>query len=149
MRGGANKGALTFRELDASDVETVTALWREVDLVRPWNDPEGDFHGAIGGATSAVLGAEIDGVLRGTVMVGFDGHRGWLYYVAVAPSTQRSGVGTALTHRAEEWLAARGAHKVQLMVRRGNDEPRLFYGELGYEPSDVTVFQKWLGSNRT
>jgi ribosomal protein S18 acetylase RimI-like enzyme len=138
---------MTFRELNESDVEKVTALWREVDLVRPWNDPERDFHGAIVGATSAVLGAEIDGVLVGTVMVGFDGHRGWLYYVAVAPLARRSGVGTALTHRAEEWLTERGAHKVQLMGRRGNDVPRLFYSELGYEPSDVTVFQKWLRSD--
>jgi ribosomal protein S18 acetylase RimI-like enzyme len=139
--------AMSFRELDASDVQTVTDLWREVDLVRPWNNPEGDYHGAVAGPTSAVLGAEIEGLLVGTVMVGFDGHRGWLYYVAVAPSAQRRGVGTALTHRAEEWLAERGAQKVQLMVRRGNDEPRLFYGELGYEPSDVTVFQKWLHSD--
>jgi ribosomal protein S18 acetylase RimI-like enzyme len=141
--------AMTFRELDESDAERATSLWREVDLVRPWNDPEGDFRGAVEGPTSAILGAELDGDLVGTVMVGFDGHRGWLYYVAVAPSSQRGGVGTALTHRAEEWLDARGAHKVQLMVRRGNDEPRLFYGELGYEPSDVTVFQKWLRADPT
>jgi ribosomal protein S18 acetylase RimI-like enzyme len=140
---------MTVRELEQSDVEQVTALWREVDLVRPWNDPDSDFHGAVAGPTSAVLGAEIDGVLVGTVMVGFDGHRGWLYYVAVAPSAQRGGVGTALTNWAEQWLTERGAHKVQLMVRRGNDEPRLFYGELGYEPSDVTVFQKWLRSDAT
>ncbi len=141
--------ALTFRELAETDVERATALWREVDLVRPWNDPDGDFRGAIAGATSAVLGAEREGTLVGTVMVGFDGHRGWLYYVAVAPSAQRAGVATSLTHWAEEWLSERGAHKVQLMVRRGNDEPRLFYGALGYEPSDVTVFQKWLTPDAT
>jgi ribosomal protein S18 acetylase RimI-like enzyme len=140
---------MTVRELERSDVEQVTTLWREVDLVRPWNDPDSDFHGAVAGATSAVLGAEINGVLVGTVMVGFDGHRGWLYYVAVAPSAQRGGVGTALTHWAEEWLSERGAHKVQLMVRRGNDEPRLFYSELGYEASEVTVFQKWLRADAT
>jgi ribosomal protein S18 acetylase RimI-like enzyme len=140
---------MTFRELEESDVEQATALWREVDLVRPWNDPDGDFRGAIAGPTSAVLGAELEGVLVGTVMVGFDGHRGWLYYVAVATSAQRDGVGTALTHRAEEWLAERGAHKVQLMVRRGNDEPRLFSGALGCESSDVTVFQKWLTPDAT
>jgi ribosomal protein S18 acetylase RimI-like enzyme len=149
MIEGDVQPAMTIRELDASDLEVVTTLWREVDLVRPWNDPAGDFLAAIAGATSAVLGAEIEGVLLGTVMVGFDGHRGWLYYVAVAPSAQRGGLGTALTNRAEEWLAARGALKVQLMVRSGNDEPRLFYDELGYEPSDVTVFQKWLRSDAT
>jgi ribosomal protein S18 acetylase RimI-like enzyme len=136
--------ATTFRELTESDGDVAATLWRDVDLVRAWNDPDGDFRSAIAGATSAVLGAEIDGVLVGTVMVGFDGHRGWLYYVAVAPIAQRRGVGTELTRRAEQWLKERGAHKVQLMVRRGNDAPRLFYTELGYEPSDVTVFQKWI-----
>jgi ribosomal protein S18 acetylase RimI-like enzyme len=141
--------AVTFRELAEFDADAAAALWREVDLVRPWNDPDGDFRSAIAGTTSAVLGAEIDGVLVGTVMVGFDGHRGWLYYVAVAPSAQRGGVGTALTRWAEEWLEERGAHKVQLMVRKGNDAPRLFYSELGYEPSDVTVFQKWIDPDAT
>lgn len=141
--------AMTFRELDEGDAARVTALWREVELVRPWNDPEADFLVALKGPTSAVLGAEIDGELVGTIMVGFDGHRGWLYYVAVAPSAQRSGVGTALTRRGEVWLEERGAAKVQLMVRRGNDEARLFYGQLGYEPGDVTVFQKWLRAEAT
>jgi ribosomal protein S18 acetylase RimI-like enzyme len=149
MSSAEEPAALTCRELGVPDLETVTALWRDVDLVRPWNDPDGDFRGAVEGPTSAVLGAEIDGVLVGTVMVGYDGHRGWLYYVAVAPSAQRRGVGTALTRLAEEWLSECGAHKVQLMVRQGNDEPRLFYSELGYEPSDVTVFQKWIRPDPT
>jgi ribosomal protein S18 acetylase RimI-like enzyme len=135
---------MNIRELGESDREKVTDLWREVDLVRPWNDPDGDFLSAVAGTTSAVLGAEREGVLEGTVMVGFDGHRGWLYYVAVRPLAQRRGIGRALTRRGEEWLEERGAKKVQLMVRRGNDAPRLFYEELGYEASDVTVFQKWL-----
>lgn len=137
---------MNIRELEEADMAHATALWRAVDLVRPWNDPDGDFLSAVAGKTSAILGADIDGVLEGTVMVGFDGHRGWLYYVAVSPSVQRNGVGRTLTERGEEWLAAHGAKKVQLMVRRGNDAPRLFYEELGYEASDVTVYQKWLSS---
>jgi ribosomal protein S18 acetylase RimI-like enzyme len=140
---------MNIRELDESDLTAAVDLWRAVDLVREWNDPAGDFRGALVGATSAILGAEVDGVLVGTAMVGYDGHRGWLYYVAVSPSLQRQGMGSALTQAGEEWLSARGAHKVQLMVRRGNDDPRLFYSELGYAPSDVTVFAKWLAPDAT
>jgi ribosomal protein S18 acetylase RimI-like enzyme len=140
---------MNIRELDETDLAAAVDLWRAVDLVREWNDPVGDFRGALAGATSAVLGAEVEGVLVGTAMVGFDGHRGWLYYVAVSPSLPRQGVGSALTVAGEEWLSSRGAHKVQLMVRRGNDEPRLFYSELGYAPSDVTVFAKWLTAETT
>jgi ribosomal protein S18 acetylase RimI-like enzyme len=138
-----------IRELHEGDLSFAIELWRAVDLVREWNDPVGDFRSALAGATSTILGAEVDGVLVGTAMVGFDGHRGWLYYVAVNPSLQRRGVGSALTRAGEEWLASRGAHKVQLMVRRGNDDPRLFYSELGYAPSDVTVFAKWLTPDAT
>jgi ribosomal protein S18 acetylase RimI-like enzyme len=138
-----------IRELHDVDLSFATELWRAVDLVREWNDPVGDFRGALAGATSTILGAEIECVLVGTVMVGFDGHRGWLYYVAVGPSVQRQGIGSALTRAGEEWLAMRGAHKVQLMVRGSNDDARLFYSELGYEPSDVTVFAKWLSPEET
>jgi ribosomal protein S18 acetylase RimI-like enzyme len=144
-----SKKSVDIRELDDVDLSFAIDLWRTVDLVREWNDPVGDFQGAIAGTTSAVLGAEVNGVLVGTAMVGFDGHRGWLYYVAVSPSLQRQGVGSALTRAGEEWLSSRGAHKVQLMVRRGNDDPRLFYSELGYAPSDVTVFAKWLTPDAT
>jgi ribosomal protein S18 acetylase RimI-like enzyme len=135
---------MNIRELNESDVTAVVELWHAVDLVREWNDPGGDFRGALESTSSTILGAESDGELVGTAMVGFDGHRGWLYYVAVRPSAQGQGTGSALTKAGEEWLAERGAHKVQLMVRRGNDDPRLFYSKLGYAPSDVTVFAKWL-----
>jgi ribosomal protein S18 acetylase RimI-like enzyme len=140
---------VNIRELSEQDLTTAVDLWRVVDLVRPWNDPEGDFRSALAGDTSAILGAEIDGTLVGTAMVGFDGHRGWLYYVAVSPSVQRQGVGSALTRAGEEWLAARGSKKVQLMVRTGNDDAGHFYSALDYVPSDVTVLAKWLTHEAT
>jgi ribosomal protein S18 acetylase RimI-like enzyme len=115
--------------------------------VHPWNEPERDFLQAIATPTSTVLGVESDGELVGTVMVGFDGHRGWLYYVAVAESFRSQDVGTALVSAAEEWLSARGARKSQLMVRHRNVGARDFYAKIGYEPSDVTVLQKWLSKS--
>jgi hypothetical protein len=77
---------MNIRELDESDLTAAVDLWHAVDLVREWNDHAADFRGALKGTTSAILGAESDGVLVGTAMVGFDGHRGWLYYFAVSPS---------------------------------------------------------------
>ncbi len=91
-----------------------------------------------------MLGAFIDDELLATVMAGFDGHRGWLYYVAVEPHRLREGIGRALVGAAEVWLAERGAGKVQLMVRAGNEGAEHFYDALGYERGDVILMQKWL-----
>ncbi|MGB8178939.1 MAG: GNAT family acetyltransferase [Acidimicrobiales bacterium] len=135
---------MDVRELGDDDVAAATSLWNEVGLSRAWNDPVTDFLDAVRAPASTVLGATIDDVLVGTAMVGFDGHRGWLYYVAVSPSVQRQGVGSALTRAGEAWLVQHGARKVQLMVRAGNAEARRFYDELGYEASTVTVLQKWM-----
>ncbi len=137
------------RELGATDVAQVVALWRDAELVRPWNDPERDFLQAITTPSSAVLGADHDGSLVGTIMVGFDGHRGWLYYVAVAASFRGQDVGTDLVCAAESWLKDRGARKSQLMVRINNVGARDFYTKIGYEPSDVAVFQKWLSEGES
>lgn len=120
------------------------ALWNDVGLTRPWNDPQHDFDRALVGATSTVLGVLQDDELLGTAMVGHDGHRGWVYYLAVARAHQRQGLGARLMRAAEEWLRARGAVKVQVMVRRTNDSVVTFYETIGYETSDVAVLARWL-----
>ena len=115
------------------------ALWHEAGLTRPWNDPDADLARALAGPSSTVL-AVLDGDrLAGTVMVGSDGHRGWLYYLAVADDARRQGVGTALVRSAERWLQERDVPKVQLMVRRGNEPALAFYAALAYEDVDVHV----------
>ncbi len=77
-------------------------------------------------------------------MVGHDGHRGWVYYLAVGKAHQREGIGSELMSAAEEWLRKMGAVKVQLMVRSENEMVLNFYGRVGYETSDVKVLQRWL-----
>ena len=72
------------------------------------------------------------------------GHRGWIYYLAVAPDRQRSGLGRALMAAAEAWLRQRGAPKLQLMVREGNAEALAFYAALGLEPQPVVTMGKFL-----
>lgn len=77
-------------------------------------------------------------------MVGYDGHRGWVYYLAVAEDHQGKGIGSELMRTAEEWLRERGAVKVQLMVRSQNELVLSFYEKVGYVISDVKVLSRWL-----
>ena len=135
---------MTVGELTDADVEDVVALWQQVGLTRPWNDPVTDFRRALLGPTSRVLGVRVDGQLVGTVMVGHDGHRGWVYYLAVRQEHQRRGVGATLMNAAEGWLRRSGAVKSQLMVRRENEGALRFYDCVGYKVSDVTVLARWL-----
>ena len=78
----------------------------------------------------------------GTVMVGHDGHRGWVYYLAVDESQRGTGLGKRMMAAAENWLRINGAVKVQLMVRSGNDLVLGFYEHLGYEDANVQVHSK-------
>ncbi|TFF11681.1 GNAT family N-acetyltransferase [Cellulosimicrobium terreum] len=156
---------LVFTEVEDVDVEAVVALWRECGLTRPWNDPYRDLADARLGETSTVLvgratrdlptvapdGApEAPGVAAGeivaTAMAGVDGHRGWLYYVAVDPRVQGRGAGRATVVAAEAWLAAQGARAVRLMVRATNDAVRGFYERLGYADQECVVLGRPLGA---
>ncbi|NLS25158.1 Acetyltransferase YpeA [Sphingomonas sp. S2M10] len=119
-------------------------LWQAAGLTRPWNDPDADFHRAVAGATSTILLLRDGEALLGTVMVGEDGHRGWVYYVAVAEAARGQGHGRALMAAAESWLRARGCPKLQLMVREGNDAAIGFYRALGLEPQPVVTLGRFL-----
>ena len=130
--------------LDVTSQNDAIALWEACGLTRPWNDPAADFARAIAGPGSAILGVSRDGSLLGTVMVGDDGHRGWVYYLAVAAAVRREGLGSALMHAAEDWLRRRGAPRLNLMVRTENAAILGFYLARGYMRSEVTVLQKTL-----
>ena len=131
-------------ELGPSDAEAAVPLWQEAGLTRPWNDADADFARADGGPSSAVLGLREAGELVGTAMVGHDGHRGWVYYLAVASSARGTGLGRRLMDACEQWLAARGVPKIQFMVRTDNADVLAFYDHLGYAPQDVVVLGRRL-----
>lgn len=134
---------MQIRPLTATDAAAAVALWHATGLTRPWNDPDTDFRRAVTGPESAVLGGTDDnGAIIATVMVGHDGHRGWVYYLAVAPEHRRRGIAGQLLRACESWVQARGIPKIQLMVRRDNDAVLGFYEQLGYEESDVVVLGK-------
>lgn len=126
-----------FRDIEDSDVEAVVALWRRCGLLRPWNDPYKDISFARRGPHSTVLVGETGSAVQASVMVGHDGHRGMLYYVAVDPALQGKGHGKAAVRAAEEWLGRRGVWKVNLLVRSENEKVRGFYEALGYEVNPV------------
>ena len=132
------------RPATLADEEEVVALWHACGLTRPWNDPAADFRRALATPTSTVLLVCEAADVIGSVMVGFDGHRGWIYYLAVSPPARRQGVGRTLMATAERWLRDRGAPKLQLMVRDDNAAALNFYATLGFEPQNVVTLGRFL-----
>ncbi|MDA0703535.1 MAG: GNAT family acetyltransferase [Proteobacteria bacterium] len=135
---------MDIRSFEEPDLVAVVALWRQCGLVVPWNDPVADIRLALDSGHGTVLvGCEGSDILA-SVMVGHDGHRGWLYYLAVDPTRRKAGFGRRLVEAAESWTAARGIRKVELMIRGNNAAVREFYDRLGYRSEDVSVVSRWL-----
>ncbi len=128
----------------SEDKAAVVALWQSCALTRPWNDPGVDFDRAVDGPASDVLLVRDGAMIVGSVMVGEDGHRGWVYYLAVCPTRRRAGLGRALMGAAERWMRLRGVPKLQLMIRDGNDAAQAFYRALGLERQPVVTMGKFL-----
>jgi len=135
---------MTLSAASSDDAAAVIALWDLCGLTRPWNDPQSDFDRGLAGDQATILVMRDGDTVFGSVMVGDDGHRGWVYYLAVDPAQQRKGIGLALMDAAEGWLKARGCPKIQFMVRSTNHEARGFYDRLGYAPQDVVTLGRFL-----
>ncbi len=128
----------------AGDRAAVIALWQAAGLTRPWNDPGSDFDLALANPTSTILLAHDEAGLAGSVMAGFDGHRGWVYYLATDPDRLKHGIGRALMAAAEDWLRQLGCPRVRLMVRHDNLDARGFYTAIGYDDQDVVTMGRTL-----
>jgi len=135
---------LAITEIEDADVAAVVSLWERCTLTRPWNDPASDIALARRGENSTILLGREDERVVASAMVGHDGHRGWVYYVAVDPDRRCQGLGRAIMSAAEDWLRERGIAKLQLLVRHENTKASAFYETLGYDEAEVTVFAKWL-----
>jgi hypothetical protein len=132
------------REMRDEDVEAVVALWTAAGITRPWNDPYRDIDFARTGDHSTILVAVADDHVVATVMVGEDGHRGWVYYVAADPGHHAKGLGRTIMTAAEQWLIARGVWKIQLLIRGDNKQVVSFYEHLGYHDTGTVCMQKVL-----
>lgn len=134
----------TVRDIADADVASVIDLWGRAGLTRPWNDPATDIAFARRHDNSTVLVMETAGAIIASVMVGHDGHRGYVYYLAVEPARQGAGLGKAMMAAAENWLRARGLWKLQLLVRRENTRVLGFYESLGYYDTQTVLMQRWI-----
>ena len=135
---------MQIRPYEEADFAAVIALWDATGLNVSYNDPALDIPRCVMAPNAALFVGRIGPTLVGTVMAGNDGHRGWLYRLAVAPEHQRMGLGRKLVAHAESWLAGQGVPKVNLMIRDQNVSVRDFYLRLGYAVAPRMVMQKGL-----
>ncbi len=137
-----------FTPHGAADTEAVIDLWRRCDLLRPWNDPchDIDLVKRSGHGTLLIGRLAAGGPVLATVMVGHDGHRGWIYYLAVDPDYRRGGLGRQAVQAAEDWLRHRGLAKAMLMIRAENEAVRAFYERCGYGVEERIVMSRRIGS---
>lgn len=140
---------MEIRVFDPAETRAVVALWAAAGLIRPWNDPYRDIARKSAVQPELFLVAVAAGTIVGSVMAGYDGHRGWLNYLAVADSHRGTGIGRALIEHAEAGLLALGCPKVQLQVRVENAEAAAFYERLGYARYDVVDLGKRLIPDHT
>jgi len=139
-----SSAALAIAPIEDDDVAAVMALWERCGLTRPRNDPAADIALARRGAHSTILLGRDGGAIIATAMVGHDGHRGWVYYVATDPDHRGKGYGRAIMNAAEDWLRQAGIAKMQLMVRSDNAKVQAFYESIGYDEQERIIYAKWL-----
>ncbi len=130
-----------------ADVAAVEALWRACDLVVSYNPPAHDIAFCRASQNSELFVAvttDGDGAVVASVMTGHDGHRGWLYYVAVDPAMRGESLGRQMVAHAEDWLKSLGVRKVNLMIRETNVAVRAFYESIGYCVEPRTAMARWI-----
>lgn len=135
---------MEIRSFVEADRAAVIELWRRCDLVRPWNDPHRDIDRKLARDPELFLVGERTNAVVAAVMVGYDGHRGWVNYLAVDPDVREGGIGRRLMDEAEERLVQLGCPKLNLQVRGSNENALGFYRRLGYEVDDTVSLGKRL-----
>ena len=136
---------ITIRPYQEEDGKQVITLWKACGLVVPPNDPRADIGLKILFQPDLFLvGCDADGRLLATVMAGYEGHRGWINYLAVSPARRRQGIGKKMVAAAETRLRALGCPKINLQVRRTNTAVIDFYRHLGFREDEVVSLGKRL-----
>ena len=135
---------MQLRPYSPADEASVIGLWNDCGLTRPWNDPVKDIARKLTVQPELFLVGEVDGRIVASGMFGFDGTRGWVHYLAVAPGRQGESLGRAVMAEGERLLTEMGCPKLNLQVRAGNERVLGFYAALGYEPDGTVSLGKRL-----
>ncbi|HKJ64437.1 MAG TPA: GNAT family acetyltransferase [Desulfopila sp.] len=138
---------LCIRPFEDRDADEVVRLWHDCRLITPWNDPFKDIARKKAVDPELFLVGLVEGAPVATVMAGYEGHRGWINYLAVAKTARRCGYGSQMMAAAEKLLRTRGCPKINLVVRRTNGEAAGFYASLGFSQDEVISLGKRLESD--
>ena len=132
-----------IRPIGDAETAAVEALWRACDLVVSYNPPAHDIAFCRASPNSELFVAA-DGAVVASIMVGHDGHRGGLYYVAVNPAMRGRDLGRRMVAHGEDWLRSLGVRKINLMIRESNTGVRAFYERIGYSVEPRTAMARWI-----
>jgi ribosomal protein S18 acetylase RimI-like enzyme len=133
-----------IRAYESCDERQVVQLWTDCGLAAPWNNPHRDIQRKLDVQRELFLVGCLAGKIISTIMAGYEGHRGWINYLAVHPDHQRAGIGRRMMEAAEIRLRAAGCPKINLQVRCTNAKVIEFYKKIGYKFDDVVSFGKRL-----
>ncbi|MBI9077384.1 MAG: GNAT family acetyltransferase [Desulfatibacillum sp.] len=132
---------LEFRSIDQ---EETIALWKECGLISPANNPAEDIRRKQEHSPGLFWVGKLENRVVATCMAGYDGHRGWIYYLAVTFGLRRQGLAKRIVSHAENALLSLGCPKINLMVRKSNGDVLDFYRKIGYQTDSVLVLSKRL-----
>ncbi len=135
---------MNTRPFDKSDQQAVIDLWIDCGLVVPWNDPAKDIERKLKVDPDLFLVGELDGEIVASVMGGYEGHRGWINYLAVSTRHQRKGYGRLIMEAVERAIAQKGCPKINLQIRAANTDIASFYQSIGYDIDNVIGLGKRL-----
>lgn len=135
---------MIIRQYSPGGKEAVINLWHTCDLTKPWNNPEQDINRKLKDSPELFLVGTINGIIVASVMAGYDGHRGWIYYLAVDPDRRKQGLGRQIMAVVEEKLLDIGCPKIDLMVRKNNLDIIKFYKKIGFSHDEVITMSKRL-----
>ncbi|KGJ72204.1 hypothetical protein GY21_16900 [Cryobacterium roopkundense] len=133
---------MIMRPFNAADTDAVVQLWTDCGLTRPQNNPLVDIERKLAVQPELFLVGTVQDAVMGSIMAGYDGHRGWVNYLAVSPEHQGAGFGRRLMGEVERLLLKRGCPKVNLQIRAGNERAIAFYRALGYAADEAVSFGK-------
>lgn len=135
---------LIIQQYNPDDEKDVIELWSQCNLVAPQNNPKRDVERKLRVNPEWFLVGKLDGRIIATCMAGYEGHRGWINYLAVSPQHQREGYATRMMQEAEKILREAGCPKINLQIRTSNTNVIEFYKAIGFKIDDVVSMGKRL-----